>query len=208
MGAPHQRATVNPIPLDEQEDVDLVELTLAGTYPAFEVLFRRYNGRAYGIALGMVRNDAEAQDIVQETFLSAFRKLHTWRRESPFRGWLFRIATNASLMRLRSRRRRPEVPLEVRTPGFNDDGHHERPVVDWTPLANQQLEDHELGEHIRRGIAGLPEKYKVVLVMADFEHLSMKQIAENLDLTVPAVKTRLHRARLAVRQSLTEYLKH
>ncbi len=188
-----------------EEDILLVAATLEGHYPAFELLFQRYSDRVYGIALGMLRNDSEAQDIVQETFLNAFRKLHTFRHESPFRGWLFRIATNASLMRLRRKRRRPEVSLELKA-GFDEDGHHERPVVDWTPLANEQLENAELGRRTRDAIASLPEKYRLVLVMADFEHMSMKAIAEDLELSVPAVKTRLHRARLAVRQALGDYL--
>ena len=187
-------------------DLELVDATLDGDYDAFEVLFQRYSDRVYGIALGMVRNDAEAQDIVQETFLSAFRKLHTFRRESPFRGWLFRIASNASLMRLRTRRRRPEVPLEIRRPGFDDDGGHERPIVDWSPLAGQVLENEELGGRLRRAIDDLPDKYRVVLQMADYEHRTMKEIGVALELSVPAVKTRLHRARLSVRESLSAYL--
>ncbi|MCP4917056.1 MAG: sigma-70 family RNA polymerase sigma factor [Proteobacteria bacterium] len=130
----------------------------------------------YGIALGMVRNDAEAQDIVQETFLSALRKLHTFRQESPFRGWLFRIASNASLMKLRTRRGRPEVSLEVRRPGFDDDGGHERPSVDWSPIAGQLLENEELGTRLHTAIDELPEKYRLVLQMADFEHRSMREI--------------------------------
>ncbi|MCB9759024.1 MAG: sigma-70 family RNA polymerase sigma factor [Alphaproteobacteria bacterium] len=192
--------------VDAPSDLELVVATLDGTYAAFEVLFRRYSDRVFGIAMGMLRNEAEAHDIVQETFLSAFRKLHTYRQESPFRSWLFRIASNACLMRLRARRRRPEVPLEVRSPGFKDDGHHERPVVDWSPLAPKLMEDQELGERLHAAIEGLPDKYRAVLVMADYEHLSMKDIAVEMNLSVPAVKTRLHRARLAVRQELCEYL--
>ena len=188
-----------------EDDAALVAWSLEGHYPPFEVLFRRYSDRVYGIALGMVRSDSEAQDVVQETFLNAFRRLHTFRHESPFRGWLFRIATNAALMRLRRKRRRPEVSLELPR-GFDDEGHHERPVTDWTPLANEQLENAELGRRTRDAIATLPDKYRVVLVLADFEHLGMKEIAEALELSVPAVKTRLHRARLAVRQALGDYL--
>ena len=189
----------------DEEDLVLVHATLDGHYEAFECLFRRYSDRVYGIALGMLRNDAEAQDVVQETFLSAFNKLDSFRQESPFRGWLFRIATNASLMRLRRKRRRPEVSLEIQT-GFKSDGHHKRPVVDWSPLANKRLEDAELGRRLKRAIDDLPDGYRVVLCMADYEHMTMRDIAEALDLSVPAVKTRLHRARLAVRERLGAYL--
>lgn len=192
--------------LRDMDDQDLVAATLGGKTAYFEELFRRYSDRVYGIALGMVRSEAEAQDVVQETFMSAFRKLHTYRAESPFRGWLFRIASNASLMRLRTRRRRPEVSLELRSPSFDGEGRHERPVVDLRPLASKTLEDQELGERLHAAIDALPEKYRAVLVLADFEHRSMKEIGAALNLSVPAVKTRLHRARLSIREDLQVYL--
>lgn len=188
------------------DDQDLVTATLEGQTQHFEELFRRYSDRVYGIALGMVRSEAEAQDVVQETFMSAFRKLHTYRAESPFRGWLFRIASNASLMRLRTRRRRPEVSLELRGPSFDNEGRHERPVVDLRPLASKTLEDQELGERLHAAIDALPDKYRAVLILADFEHRTMKEIGASLNLSVPAVKTRLHRARLSIRQDLEAYL--
>ena len=192
--------------MSEPHDLELVDRTLAGDASAFEVLVKRYASGIFGLARGMLRNDAEAQDIVQDTFLAAFRKLSTFRRESSFKSWLYRIASNACLMKLRSRRRRPEVPLVTRSAGFDEEGHHERPVVDWSPIADEKLETRQLGEHIRTAVDELPEKYRIVLLLADYEKLSMKQIAERLDLTVPNVKTRLHRARLAVRASLASYV--
>jgi RNA polymerase sigma-70 factor, ECF subfamily len=195
-----------PNTLSELDDAVLVEATLRGDYGAFEQLFLRHSDRVYSVAMGILRDEAEAQDALQETFLTAFRKLSSFRQDAPFRAWLLRIATNTCLMRLRTRRRRPEVPLEVRGPSFADDGHFERTVVDWSPLAEKALEDHELGERLRAAVEELPEKYRVVLMLADYEHLSMQEIAELLHLTVPAVKTRLHRARLGVREAVTDYL--
>lgn len=192
--------------LRQIDDQILVTRTLAGETFCFEELFRRYSDRVYGISLGMVRSEAEAQDVVQETFMSAFRKLDSYRAESPFRGWLFRIASNASLMRLRTRRRRPEVSLELSGPSFDDEGRHERPIKDLRPLASKTLEDQELGERLHQSIDALPEKYRSVLILADFDHRSMKEIGEQLGLSVPAVKTRLHRARLSIRQDLEVYL--
>jgi RNA polymerase sigma-70 factor (ECF subfamily) len=196
-------ATFLSLPLNARPDMELVDLTLAGHPRAFEVLVRRYRDRVYGIAMGMTRRDCEAQDVVQETFLAAFRKLHTWRRESPFRGWLLRIASNASLMRLRGRRRRPEVSLEL---GGHEDEPRQRQIEDRAPLADQLMQDEQLGARLREAIGELPEKYRSVLEMADFEHLSMREIAETSGLSVPAVKTRLHRARLSVRRDLELYL--
>lgn len=191
--------------LPDQGDQALVTMTLQGHYPAFEELFRRYSDRVYAIAMGMMRNDTEAQDIVQETFLAAFRKLDTYRAESPFRGWLFRIATNASLMRLRTKRRRPELPLLVRSATGDSDGQ-EREAVDVAPLAPKRMQDRELGDQLHAAIDALPDKYRQVLILADFEHRTMKEIGRAMDLSVPAVKTRLHRARLAVRDAISPYM--
>ena len=119
---------------------------------------------------------------------------------------LLRIASNAGLMRLRSRRRRPEVPLDLPGPSFGDEGRHQRQVQDWSPLVSQVMEDREVGTRLRAQVDALPEKYRVVLQLADYEHLSMKEIGEITGLSVPAVKTRLHRARLAVREGLSDYL--
>lgn len=196
-------ATFLSLPLDARTDMELVDLSLDGHHRAFEVLVRRYRERVYAIALGMTRRDCEAQDVVQQTFMAAFRKLHTWRRESPFRGWLLRIASNASLMRLRSRRRRPEVSLEIKG---QDEDSRERQIEDRAPLADQVLQDEELGLRLHAAIDELPEKYSTILRLADFQHLSMKQISEQSGLSVPAVKTRLHRARLSVRRDLELYL--
>lgn len=190
----------------EPTDQELVRRSLDGHPAAFTELVHRYTGRVYGVAMGMLRDPVEAEDIVQETFLAAWRKLDTFHLDASFRAWLLRIATNACLMKLRTRRRRPEVSLEQRRPGFAEDGHHERAVVDWSPLADVSLGDAELGERIRAAVDDLPDKHRAVILLADYEHLSMLEIADALDLTVSNVKTRLHRARLAVREALDVYL--
>ena len=183
-------------------DLELVALAQEGQGAAYEVLVRRYSGRIHAIGLSMLREDAAARDIAQETFLSAWRKLHTFREHASFRAWLCRIATNACLMRMRYHRRRPEVPLALPAPGFSEIGEHERQVVDWSPLADKLMEDEELGQRIRAAIEDLPDKYRIVITLADYHQLSMKEIAESLDLSVSNVKTRLHRSRLAVREAM------
>jgi len=193
------RLITTPVDLALLDDVLLVELGLAGRHAAFEALFARYRDRVYAIGLSMMKNDADAKDVVQDTFLNAWRKLSTFRRESPFRGWLFRIAHNSALMKLRTRRRRPEVTLVQKD-------QQERPVPDTRPGALTVLQTEELGDRLLAAIDGLPLKYGQVLRLADFEHRSMKHIADALDLSVPAVKTRLHRARLSVRRELKPYL--
>lgn len=185
-------------------DEGLVQLAKEGLVPAFDVLIRRHQDKALSLALGMMRSDADARDCVQDAFLNAWRKLHTFRGDARFSSWLYRIVHNACLMRMRSRRRRPEVPLHVR-PGDSEEGF-ERAIEDPDRLSDVRLEVRELGEHIERAVATLPPKYREVFELADREHLSMKDIAGRLSLTVPNVKTRLHRARLRLRSELRPYL--
>lgn len=185
------------------DDSDLVQLTLQGDHSAFERLVRRHEGRLTRHAMAMMRNRVDAQDVVQEALLSAYRRLHTFRFDAQFGSWLHRITTNAALMKMRSRRRKPEVPLDPTGP---DGERRERPVVDPAISAHQRVANRELGEHIRRAVDTLPSSYRAVFELADLEHKTMKEVAHDLALTVPNVKTRLHRARLRLRAELADYL--
>lgn len=191
-------------PLDSLEDDDLVERVREGDQRAFAVLVHRHSGRVYAIGMSMLRNEQDARDVVQVTFMNAYRKIDSFRGDAAFGSWLKRIASNTALMRLRRRRRKPESPLEIR--GKDGEGPRERDVVDFRPWADKVAEDKELGQRIRQAVDDLPDAYREVLVLADYQKLSMKDIGEALDLTVPNVKTRLHRARLRVRADLARYL--
>ena len=196
-----------PLPtLEGLPDEELVALARAGQPGAFDALVRRHTPRIYNLAMGMMRNQADAQDAMQDAFLNAYRRLEGFRGDAAFGSWLYRIATNACLMRMRRRRRRPEVPLELKHPGLAEDGSWERPVEDLSPRVDELFEQKELGRVIRAGMDALPESYQAVFVLADVELKTMKEIAEILDLTVPNVKTRLHRARLKLREYLADYL--
>lgn len=190
---------------EEVADEALVARAQAGDDQAFEELVRRHTPRVYTLALGMMRNEADAMDAVQDAFLNAYRRLEGYRGDAAFGSWIYRVATNACLMRMRRRRRRPEVPLRVDA-RFTEDGGWERPVEDLAPRVDALYEQHELGRVIRSGMATLPESYRAVFVLADLEHHSMREVAELLDLSVPNVKTRLHRARLKLREYLADYL--
>jgi len=190
----------------EITDEALVALAQKGDAQAFDELVRRHSPRLYRLAMGMMRDHAEAMDALQDGLLNAWRRLDGFRGDAAFGSWVYRVTSNACLMRLRKRRRRPEVPLEVRAPGFDDDGHWERPVEDLAPRVDELYENRELGEVIRQGMEQLPDNYKAVFVLADLELMSMQEIADTLDLTVPNVKTRLHRARLRLREHLADYL--
>jgi len=185
------------------DDHVLVELARDGSQAAFGVLIRRHQDKAFSLAMGMMRNEADARDCVQDAFLNAWRKLHSFRGDARFSSWLYRITHNACLMKMRSRRRRPEVPLEVR--GSQDEGF-ERQIPDPRRGADVTVEIEELGGELVRAVDTLPPNYREVFELADLHHQSMKEIAATLGLTVPNVKTRLHRARLRLRAQLQPYL--
>ncbi len=188
--------------LESLEDSALVGLAREGDGAAFEELVRRHDGRVRAQALKMLRDPIEAQDVVQDTFLRAYRKLHSFRGDAAFSSWLYRICANNCLMRMRTRRRHPETHLLLE----NGEEAWERPVESPQRGADEHLENRELGEQILAGVAELPESYQEVLRRADMEHKTMRQIAEELELTVPNVKTRLHRARVRLREVLGPYL--
>jgi len=193
-------------PPDRSADAALIARIQAGAPGAFAELVHTYTSKVYSIGISMLRNEQDARDVVQETFLNVHRRLDTFRGDASLSSWIGRIATNNALMKLRTRRRKPETSLEVKVPGQSGDERVERVIVDKKPLSDKLTLDRELGERIRDAVEELPEKYREVLVLADYRELSMRQIAEALDISVPNVKTRLHRARLSVRETLAAYL--
>jgi RNA polymerase sigma-70 factor, ECF subfamily len=187
------------------EPHDLLERLQAGDEDAFAWLVHRYSGKVYAIGLSMLRNEQDARDVLQETFLNAYRSVGGFRGEASLGGWIGRIATNNSLMKLRTRRRKPETSLDIQS-GDDGDARRDREIVDAAPWADKLTENRELGHRIREAVEALPESYRVVLILADYREMTMREISDALDLSVPNVKTRLHRARLTVRERLGAYL--
>jgi RNA polymerase sigma-70 factor (ECF subfamily) len=140
---------------------------------------------------------------MQEVFLTFYEKAKAFRGDSTLSTWLYRLTANAALSRLRRRKRRPEVLLDDYLPSFRDDGHHlVRPVVDWSHDLESDMATEELRQLLRQAIEALPPLDKTVLVLSDLEELSNQDIGDILGLSVPAVKARLHRARLFLRGKL------
>ena len=198
----------------EPTDVELVELARAGDTAAFSILVARHQRQLYRLALRMMGNEADAEEVLQEALLNAFGKLGEFRGESAFNSWIYRIAANCALMRLRRRRRAPDNVASqaegtsdaLTGPSFAADGSWaEPPSSDWSLRADDALHNQQLGKAIECAVANLSEDYRVVFLLKDVDGLSNEQIAELLDLSVPAVKSRLHRARLALREQLTEF---
>lgn len=192
-----------------QADSELVARFRDEKDPAsFAELVRRHRNRVYALALRMVKNEEEALEIVQDTFLSAYRKLPEFRGEAQFGSWVHRIAANFALMRLRHRKVVDQViePLDHTDEKFGPDGHWDVfPTGMWGRRADDLVLDAELRERLVQAVEKLPELHRAVFMLRDIDGLSYEEIAETLQTTVPAVKSRLHRARLALREDLASY---
>ncbi len=180
----------------------LVTRLRAGEDDAYQELLRIHGGRLLAVARRLMRNEEDARDCLQDAFLSAFRAIDRFEANSKLGTWLHRIVVNACLMRLRSRKRKPEELVDPQLPEFDAYGFRIGPT-EMAPLsADELLEREEVREQVREGIEGLPENYRTVLVLRDIEELNTAETAEMLELTPGAVKTRLHRARLALRSQI------
>ncbi len=186
-------------------DVALVERARAGDAAAFETLVRQYDRPIFRVAQHITQNREDAEDIVQDVFFKAYNKLNQFQGNSKFSTWLTRIAVNESLMRLRKRKTSRTVSMDqdVQT----EEGSIPRDFADWTPDPEQQYNQSELGEILQKTIAGLSPGFRTVFTLRDIEHLSTEETANALGLSVPAVKSRLLRARLQLRERLSRYLK-
>lgn len=190
----------NPDP----EDALLAALR-SGHDAAFEALVRTYGGRLLATARRMLPTEEDARDAVQDALLSAFRGLGSFDERARLSTWLHRITVNAALMKLRSRRRRPEASLDDLLPRFDERGEWAEPAVTGPP-ADAALDSATLRTTVRACIARLPEPHRTVLVLRDLEELDTAEVADALGLTTAAVKTRLHRARQALRTLLEREL--
>ena len=194
-------------PLLPPDETKLLERLRKGEDGAFEELVRTHGGRMLSVAKRMLRNEADAADAVQDAFLSAFRAIDRFEGGSRLGTWLHRIVVNAALMKLRTRRRKPEEPLDDLLPKFRDDGHLERPAQAWNQPADQALASEETRKLVLDRIAELPETYRTILLLRDVEDLDTEETAKALEISPGAVKTRLHRAHLALRELLDPHFR-
>jgi RNA polymerase sigma-70 factor (ECF subfamily) len=176
----------------------------AGDDDAFDELVRSAGGRMLAVARRMLGGEEDAQDAVQEAFLSAFKSLDRFDERSLLTTWLHRITVNACLMRLRSKRRRPERSLDDLLPTFRTDGHQTIPAGTWKPDPAAGIQREELCALVRTRIDELPAAYREIILLRDIAQLDTEQTADLLGITVPGVKTRLHRARQALKTMLDQ----
>lgn len=190
--------------LDRTEESFSLE-ALQNEDPAeFARVVEAYSGYVYRLALKMLHNPQDAEDILQETFIKAFKALPKFDGRSKISTWLYRIATNEALMFLR--RKRPET-VSVEVPHENEDEEDSRPkeIVDWCCLPESELMSDEARRYLDQSVDELPERLRMTFILRDIEGLSTKETADVLEISETAVKTRLHRARLQLRESLSSY---
>jgi RNA polymerase sigma-70 factor (ECF subfamily) len=187
-------------------DDSLVTALRRGDPTAAEDLVAAYGDRASRLAYRITGNAHDAEEAVQDAFLSAIRKIDSFRGESAFRSWLYRIVANAAYQCCRTRRRRgADVSLDKLLPAF-EHGRHVAPVADWSTIVDDPARQTELRMVLRTAIDELPAHYRAVVVLRDIEGFSDHDIAESLGLTVLTVKMRVHRARLVLRKQLESHL--
>ena len=194
-----------PTQEEKEQDEILVRDMKAGQMEAFDKIFELYQRKIYALSFNMTRNQMDAQDVTQEVLLTIYRKIDTFQGKSAFSSWVYRITLNATYMKLRTKKKEQYVSLDESLPSFNHAGFQNDKVSDWSKNTDSLLFSNETKGVIEKAVALLPEKEKVVFMLRDVEGLSTEKVGDILDLTVPAVKSRLHRARLFLRKRLSSY---
>lgn len=188
------------------DDAALIEGLRAGDDNVFETLVRTYGGRLLSVARRVLHNEEDARDAVQDAFINAFRHRASFNGDALISTWLHAIVVNSALMRLRSRTRKAEEPIEDYLPRFLPDGHHAESFPSWTEPVDQALSRKETAQMVRAAIEELPETYRTVVLLRDIEGLSTEETARIVNTTPNAVKIRLHRGRMALRTLVAPHL--
>ncbi len=190
----------------DDDENELLAALKAGREEAFDRFVRTHTGPMLAVARRILGHDDDAYDATQEAFLSAFKAIGSFAGDSKLSTWLHRIVVNAALMKMRTRRRTPERSIDDLLPRFLEDGHRADPAGAWSK-SDDAVALHETREIVRRSIDQLPEIYRTVLLLRDIEEINTEETARLLGINANAVKTRLHRARQALRELLDPYMK-
>jgi RNA polymerase sigma-70 factor (ECF subfamily) len=189
-------------------DAALVEALRREDPEATELLVETYGDRVYRLALRITGSNEDAEEVAQDALWTAARKISTFKGEAAFGSWLYRITANAAYQKLRARKGKAhEIAMDDVLPAFDEAGRHFEPMADWSERVDEQALQGELRRVLGAAIDELPADYRTALVMHDVEGLSNPDIAEALGISLPAVKSRVHRSRLFVRKQLAEYMK-
>lgn len=185
-----------------REEGDLIRRICAGDRELFQELIRPYERGVYVVAYSVLRSTADAEEVAQESMLKAFLNLSQLRDHHRFKAWLMKVALNEAHMRRRNYRQHLYEPIEV---DDGDDARSFRPksFADWRDLPSEKLDREELRKAVREAVEKLPEKYRVIYILADAQSLDYEEIAATLEISMAAVKTRVHRARMKLQEHLT-----
>lgn len=182
-----------------------MDLARGGDAAAFEQILDRHQERVLRVAYSILRDPMDTEEVTQDVFLTVFEKIDSFRGDSSFSTWIHRITVNAALMRKRRNRSRKDILLEEVMPIFKENGHIAADVADWSEQASDPALQSEARTVIQAAVDQLDEKYQTVFLLRDVEGLSSEDTAGILELSIPAVKSRLHRARLFLRRELADY---
>ena len=188
-------------------DAELVEALRRQETDATERLVERFGDRVYRLTMRITGSKEDAEEAAQDALWTAARRIDSFKGESAFGSWLYRIAANSAYQKLRTRKQRSrEIAMDEVLPSLDGDGRHFEPMDDWTNRVDERALQGELRHVLEEAIDALPADYRTALVLHDVEGLSNPDIAESLGISLPAVKSRVHRSRLFVRKRLSEYL--
>jgi RNA polymerase sigma-70 factor (ECF subfamily) len=190
------------MPVQKSSDLELIAEFRAGSQQSFEELINRYSNKVFSLATRLTRNTEDAEEVLQDVFVTVHRKIGSFEGKSSFSSWLYRVTVNAAFMKLRKRRQDQSIPLEDLmqqaqvVPALKSP---ESAYVDAQSIRNEML------EALESAIRKLPDDYRPVFILRDVDGLTSREVGKILDLTVPAVKSRLHRSRLMLRRKLSKF---
>jgi len=194
----------------EADDLSLLDRLRAGDCRALEVLMGRYAARVHRLARGITRNTADAEEVVQDVFMTIYRKGESFEGRSALGSWIYRVTINAALNKRHGKRHEVETSIEEHLPRFDASGHRQGDrtyvLADWSQNPEAALLSEETRALLNRAIDSLPDHYRAVLVLRDVEDVPNAEIAEAIGESVASVKSRVHRARMALREQLTRHL--
>jgi RNA polymerase sigma-70 factor (ECF subfamily) len=183
-------------------DAELVKGVIAREESCFEELLERYGSKVLNLAMRITRNQEDAEEILQDVFITVFTKIGSFEHKAQFSSWLYRVTMNSSFMKIRARNRRRTVSMEDVEPGIRQNWVGNRTeLFDIDSMSSR----HELREAIQKAVELLPEDYRAIFVLRDIDGLSNEAVSQVLQLSVPAVKSRLHRSRLLMREQLKSH---